>query len=105
MAVDEPEVLVGGDVREVPDERRHQRVDLALEVLARERRDERERVLARGLEPRDDLSRLPRMSTLTAMRWALGLPARSGRYTSRELGLSGARLGAAVRGAAGRELR
>ena len=42
----EPEVLVGGDVREVPDQRAHERVDLALELGVRQVRDERERPLA-----------------------------------------------------------
>ena len=46
-AVHEPEVLVGGDVREVPDQRAHDRVELALELGVVEVRDERERA-ARG---------------------------------------------------------
>jgi hypothetical protein len=39
-AMHEPQVLVGGDVRQVPDERAHDRVDLALEIVGREVRDE-----------------------------------------------------------------
>jgi hypothetical protein len=46
VAVAEPEVLVGGDVREVPHERGHERVDLALELRVGQVRDQRERALA-----------------------------------------------------------
>ena len=50
VAMHEPEVLVGGDVGEIPDERAHQRVDLALEVAIADRGGEHERALTRLLE-------------------------------------------------------
>ncbi len=50
VPVREPQILVGGDVGEVPGERAHQRVELALEVGVADRRGERERALASHLE-------------------------------------------------------
>ena len=55
VAMHEPEVLVGGDVGEVPHERAHQRVDLALEVGVADRCRERERALARARQRLEDL--------------------------------------------------
>lgn len=58
VAVNDPQVLEGGDVTEIPHERAHQlRMD-ALEVLVGDRGDERERPLARLRELVDD----PRLS-------------------------------------------
>ena len=54
-AVHQPQVLVGRDVAEVPHERRHDRVGLALEVGVAEVRDEVERALALGGQRGDDL--------------------------------------------------
>ncbi len=48
VAVGEPQVLVGGDVAEVPHQRAHDRRVHALELLVVERRDQRQRSLARG---------------------------------------------------------
>ena len=47
VAVDEPQVLVGGDVGEIPDERAHQRRVRGLDVRVGERRDQLERPPAR----------------------------------------------------------
>jgi len=46
VATDEPEVLVGGDVTEVPDERAHQGIVHRLELGCGQRRDERPRARA-----------------------------------------------------------
>ena len=46
VPVDEPQVLVGRDVREVPNERAHQRRVRGLDVRVRERGDEIQRALA-----------------------------------------------------------
>jgi hypothetical protein len=53
-AVHEPQVLVGRDVPQVPRERAHDRVDLALELLVVEVRDDREGAFAGGGEGVDE---------------------------------------------------
>ena len=50
VAMDEPEVLVGGDVAEIPVQRAHQRVLHALEILVREAGDQRKRAIAGVLQ-------------------------------------------------------
>ena len=55
VAVDEPQVLVGGDVREVPDQRAHQLGVGRLDVGVGQRGDERERALAGLVERFDEL--------------------------------------------------
>jgi hypothetical protein len=54
-ATHEPELLEPADVREVPDERRHQRRDLREQELVVERLDQPQRRLARPLQRRDDV--------------------------------------------------
>ncbi len=54
MAMHDPEILVGGDVAEVPVQRAHQRVLDALEVVVVEARDERERPIAGVLQGRSE---------------------------------------------------
>jgi len=48
--VHEPQILEGGDVTEVPDQRAHQRRVHALHVAFGDRIDQRQRLLARGLQ-------------------------------------------------------
>ena len=50
VAVTEPQVLVGGDVRKIPHERRHQRVQHTLHVGRRQVLDQRQRA---GADPPD----------------------------------------------------
>jgi hypothetical protein len=50
VAVHEPEVLVGGDVAEIPVQRAHERVLDALQLDVRERRHEGQRALAGVLQ-------------------------------------------------------
>ena len=50
VAMSEPQVLVGGDVTEIPDERAHDRRVHALEIRVADSRDQRERARARLLE-------------------------------------------------------
>ena len=70
VAVDEPQVLIGGDVREIPRERAHQRRVRGLHLLVGERRDDG-RACARGasVERVGDLRwRRARTSVLNASR-------------------------------------
>src|SRR4051794_14758615 len=55
-AMHEPELLVRGDVREVPDERAHDRVDLTLELGRREMPDDVERLAAHRLHGIEDVT-------------------------------------------------
>jgi hypothetical protein len=70
-AVHEPQVLVGGDVREIPHERAHDRVDLALEVTRAQVPDEGERPAAHRLQAVHDLSAHERRSLCGPARYAL----------------------------------
>ena len=53
-AMHEPEILVGRDVGQVPHQRAHERVDLALELGVVEMRDDREGAFAGGGEGVDE---------------------------------------------------
>ena len=81
VAVDEPQVLVGGDVREIPRERAHQRGVRGLHLLVGERLDHGERALARLGRGRRR-SRWRRARTLSSkpygIRYAISPTRRSG---------------------------
>ena len=55
-AMDEPQVLEGGDMPEIPDERAHQRRVHALEIVVADAGDQRQRALARLGQGRDRVS-------------------------------------------------
>jgi len=59
QAVDRPEVLVRSDVREVPHQRAHERVERPLDVFVRQALDKRERRRPRLLELMRQVERGP----------------------------------------------